>query len=63
MDAINKKIKQKNWKKNWERERSNIFYVRKLCIEWKNKYQIYNKMLRIRRVNIKKDKRVEKEWY
>ena len=37
--------------------------LRKLCIEWKRKCQIYSKMLIIRRVKIKEDKKVEKEWY
>ena len=47
-----------------EREREVTFCVKKLCIEWKKKNcQIYSKMLRIRRVKIKEDKKVEKEWY
>ena len=62
-----KKIKQKMKKKlrerERERERGNIFCVRKLCIEWKRKCQIYSKILKIRRVKIKEDKKVEKEWY
>ena len=37
--------------------------MRKLCIEWNRKCQIYSNMLRIRRVKIKEDKRVENEWY
>ena len=37
--------------------------MRKLCIEWKIKCQIYSNMLRIRRVKIEEDKMVEKEWY
>ena len=44
-----------------ERERGNIFCVRKLCIEWKRKCQIYSKMFRIRRVKIKEDKKVKKK--
>ena len=60
MDAI-KKMKKK---KNWEREREVTFFcVRKLYLEWKRKCQIYSKMLRIRRVEIKENKKVEKEWY
>ena len=63
MDAIKKKSNKKI-EKQIEKEREVTFFcVRKLCIEWKNKCQIYSKMLRIRRVKIKKDKRVEKEWY
>ena len=61
MDAIKKNEKQ--IERERERERSKIFCVWKLCIEWKRKYHIYSKMLRIRRVKIKKDKRVENEWY
>ena len=57
-----KKKSNKKWK-NWERERSNLFWVRKLCIEWKGKCQIYSKMLRIKRVKIKENKKVEKEWH
>ena len=65
----NKNLKKKNQTKNEkqierERERSNFFFfVRKLCIEWKRKCQIYIKMLRIRGIKIKEDKKVEKEWY
>ena len=61
----NKKKSNKKWKTNWERERERgkIFCVRKLCIEWKRKCQIYSKILKIRRVKIKEDKKVEKEWY
>ena len=44
-----------------ERERSNLFCMRKLCTEWKRNCQIYNKMLRIRIVKIKKDERIERE--
>ena len=70
MDAI-KKMKNKFcacvcvWEKERERERerSNLFCVRKLSIEWKRKCQIYNNMLRIKRVNINAEKRVENEWY
>ena len=58
-----KKIKQKNENKLRERERNNIFCVGKLCTKWKRKCQIYSKMLRIRRVKIKEDKKVEKERY
>ena len=56
MDTIKEKIKQKMKRKlrETERERSNIFCVRKLYIEWKRKCQIYNKMLRIRIVKNKK---------
>ena len=53
-------------KKKIERERERevtFFCVRKLCLEWKRKCQIYRNMLRIRRVKIKEDKRVENEWY
>ena len=48
-------------KKKFEREP--FLCVRKLCIEWKRKCQIYSKILRIRRVKIKENKKVEKEWY
>ena len=58
-----KNEKQIERERERERERSNIFCVRKLCIEWKRKCQIYSKMLRIRRVKIKEDKKIEKEWY
>ena len=44
-----------------ERSRSNHFVWKKLCIEWKRKYQIYSKMMRLRRVKIKEDKMIEKE--
>ena len=37
--------------------------MRKLCIEWKRKCQIYSKILRIRKLKIKEDENVEKEWY
>ena len=37
--------------------------MRKLYIEWKRKCQIYSKMLRIKRVKINEDKKVEKEIY
>ena len=37
--------------------------MRKLCIEWKRKCQIYSKILRIRRVKINEAKKIEKEWY
>ena len=57
MDALKKK-----WKKKL-REREVTFFMRKLCIEWKWKCQIYSNILRIRRVKIKEDKMVEKEWY
>ena len=64
MDTIKRKTQTKNEKQiERERERSNIFCVRKLCIEWKRKCQIYSKMLRIRIIKIKEDKRVEREWY
>ena len=33
--------------------------MRKLCVKWKGKCQIYNKMLRIRRVKIKGDEKVK----
>ena len=58
-------------KKKFERERereeggggrgSNLFCVRKLCIEWKRKCEIYSKMLRIRIVKIQEDKRATRE--
>ena len=35
--------------------------MRKLCIEWKRKCQIYSKMLRIRRVKIKENKKEDKK--
>ena len=61
MDAIKEKWKKKKLR---EREREVTFFcVRKLCLEWKRKCQIYRNMLRIRRVKIKEDKRVENEWY
>ena len=44
-----------------EREREVTFFVRKLCIEWKRKCQIYSKMLRIRKVKVKEDTKVEKK--
>ena len=62
MDAIKEKWKKKNWEREREREVT-FFCVRKLCIEWKRNCQIYSKMLRIRIVKIKEDKKVEKEWY
>ena len=34
--------------------------MRKLCIEWKRKRQIYSKMMKIRRVKIKEDKIIQK---
>ena len=47
-----------------EREReNNLFCVKKLCIEWKRKYQIYGNVLRIRRVKINEDKRVENDLF
>ena len=52
----------KNKLRERERETENIFCVRKLCIERKRKCQIYSKMLRIRGVKIKEDKKkIEKE--
>ena len=42
-----------------ERERGNHFCVGKLCIKWKREWEIYGKRMRIRRVKIKKDKRIE----
>ena len=58
-------MKNKYWhterERERERERSNLFCVRKMCIEWKRKCLIYSKMLGIRRVKIKEDKKVEKE--
>ena len=56
-----KKQKMKIKLRERVRERSNLFCVRKLYIEGKIKCQIYSKMLRIRRVKIKEDKKVEKE--
>ena len=53
-------MKNKERERERERERSNIFCMRKLCITWKRKYQIYSKILRIRRVKINEDKKVEK---
>ena len=44
-----------------ERGRGDLFCVKKLCIEWKIKCQIYSKMFRIRRVKIKEDKKVKKK--
>ena len=39
MDA--RKIKnQTKWKTNRERERGSLFYVKKICVEWKEKCQI-----------------------
>ena len=56
--------KNEERERDLEREREVTFFcVRKLCIEWKRNCQIYSKMLRIRRVKIKEDKKVEKEWY
>ena len=51
MDTIKEKIKQKMKSKLRETEH---FCVRKLYIEWKRKFQIYNKMLRIRIVKKKR---------
>ena len=46
-----------------ERERELFFCVQKLYIEWERKWQIYNKIMRIKRAKIKEDKGIEKEWY
>ena len=53
----------KNKLRERERQVTFSFCVRKLYIEWKRKCQIYSKMLRIRTVKIKEDKKVEKECY
>ena len=37
--------------------------MQKLYIEWERKWQIYNKIMRIKRAKIKEDKGIEKEWY
>ena len=37
--------------------------MKKLCIEWKRKCQIYGNVLRIRRVKINEDKRVENDLF
>ena len=46
-----------------ERERSSIFMWENYAKNEKRKCQIYSKMLRIRRVKINEDKKVEKKWY
>ena len=43
-----------------ERERSSIFMWENYAKNEKRKCQIYSKMLRIRRVKIKEDKKIEK---
>ena len=59
------KIKNRERERERERERGRevTFFVWKKCVEWKEKCQIYSKMMRIRRVKIKEDKRIENEWY
>ena len=58
-------MKKKLREREREREREVTFFfcMRKLYIKWKIKCQIYSKMLRIKKVKIKEDKKVEKEWY
>ena len=66
MDSIKKmknKLRERERESEREREREVTFFMRKLCIEWNRKCQIYSNKLRIRRVKIKEDKRVENEWY
>ena len=56
-----KKIHQKI---EGERVGNNHFFCeRKLCKEWKSEWQIYIKMMIIKRNKIKEDKRKEEEWY
>ena len=57
------KFRERERERERERRRNNLFCVRKLCMKWKRKCQIYGKMLRIRIVKIEEDKKVEKEWH
>ena len=56
-------MKNKLREREKEREREVTFFVWENYAYNKKKCQIYSKMLRIRRVKIKEDKKVEKEWY
>ena len=49
--------------KEREREREVTFLCEKTMHRMKKKCQIYSKMLRIRRVKINADKKVDKKWY